>query len=361
MYTDTSGEIQSRGYTKAVDMWALGELTFVLFTGDSSSTLSEQLEYGLNSARIWNLDKVEAVLEERDIDRRPKDFVKKLLVLDEAKRLTATQALNHCWFTHERLRDLWEAAYKRSLSRWKPRPGNQNAIEKLVIPKSTDNNSLYLAYFPPRPPPLVRTVQPRPTILRRPSILPSIAEEVEAAADEELDARLSSQVTSLRTFPPRLPSLQRLDIGNSAPEDPSSGYPGPVRRDSSDVAWASPPEQPQPSYIDPRTLEELSQASTSLLDRPSQLSNPESLTSRSRKRDFSIYSLSEDKDIYDEVAADTMNFRSALDLSQAASKKRKERSVALIKPALVAPVAEMASDPSNPVKRDWDLSSVLKY
>lgn len=342
MYTDTSGEIQSKGYTQAVDMWALGELTFVLFTGDSSSTLSEHSEYAMNSARNWSLAKVEAVLEERDIDRRPKDFVKKLLILDEAKRLTATQALNHCWFTHERLRNLWEAAYKRSLWRWKPRPSNQNAIEKLVIPKSTDENSSRSAYFPPRPPPRVHTAQLRPIILKRPSVLPSIAEEVEAAADEELDARLSSQVSSSRTFPSRLPSLQRLDIGDSGPEIPSSGYPGPVLRDNSDVAWASPPEQPQPSYIDPRTLEELSQASTSLLERPSQLSNPESSTSRSRKRDFSIYSLSEDKDIYDEVAADTRNFRTALDLSQAASKKRKEKSAAVQKPALVAPIAQMA-------------------
>ncbi|KAI9710820.1 MAG: hypothetical protein M1812_007369 [Candelaria pacifica] len=361
MYTDTTRQRHGKGYTKAIDMWALGELTVVLLTGDSSFTPSVEAEHAMDSTKGWSFTKVETALQAKDIDRRPKDFIKKLLVLDEAQRLTATRALNHSWFTHERLKGEWEAVYQRSLQGWKPRPSSQNIIEKLVVPKlaaEISSHPFRSAFFSSEAPSIFEA-QPRPTIRRKPSILPSIEEEVEAAADERLMRIPSSQRTDSASLPSGLPSLQRLQIRASPPRDPSEQSTESGGQDT-DVAWASPPEVESPLFIDNRTLEELSQESISLLDQPPQLSNLESSTSRTRKRDFSIYSLSADKDIYDEVATDTRNFRTALNLSQAASKKRKEKSAVAVQGR--APVAVMISDPADPVvKPVWDLSSVLLY
>ncbi|KAI9777818.1 MAG: hypothetical protein M1835_005124 [Candelina submexicana] len=268
MYSDMSRRVERKGYTKAVDMWALGELTVVLFTGDLSSTPSVDLGNAMHPAQSWDFARLEAILQEKDVERRPKDFIKKLLVLDEAARLTATQALNHCWFTHEGLKDEWEAVYQRSLHGWKPRPSSHNIIEKLVLPESLANNSLSSnrsVYFLPEAPLAIESPA-RPLIRRQPSPLPSIQEEAEAAADEQRSERISS---SQRPDPSRLPSLQNLDIQASPPPySPQGSEKSPVskrqkRSNLTNLPCASPAQQTETSpFTDSRTLEELRQASS---------------------------------------------------------------------------------------------------
>ncbi|KAK0099852.1 Meiosis-specific serine/threonine-protein kinase mek1 [Cadophora gregata f. sp. sojae] len=88
------------GYTSAVDMWSLGVVTAVLLTNDAilprDSTSVSQLElvklfHGLEDGtkqEIWE-----------NLSLRALRFLQKLLVINAADRLTATEALEHSWFT----------------------------------------------------------------------------------------------------------------------------------------------------------------------------------------------------------------------------------------------------------------------
>ncbi|GIJ85719.1 hypothetical protein Asppvi_004581 [Aspergillus pseudoviridinutans] len=109
------------GYTKAVDLWSLGCVATVLLTGEPpfSSPLPEQKTSQGN--RQGALDGLEANLTCNMIGKRAKDFVLRLLVFDETKRMDVKQALGHCWFTNPAHKEAFEALYKRSVRDWKPR------------------------------------------------------------------------------------------------------------------------------------------------------------------------------------------------------------------------------------------------
>ena len=109
------------GYTKAVDLWSLGCVTAVLLTGDSPF---RDLEAPNNPAQLPqdnDLGKLEADLDWHNIGARARDFVRRLLVLDETKRMGVKSALRHSWFTNRAHKREFEALYKRSIKDWKPR------------------------------------------------------------------------------------------------------------------------------------------------------------------------------------------------------------------------------------------------
>ena len=109
------------GYTKAVDLWSLGCVTAVLLTGDSPF---RDLEAPNNPAQLPqdnDLGKLEADLDWHNIGARARDFVRRLLVLDETKRMGVKSALHHSWFTNRVHKREFEALYKRSIKGWKPR------------------------------------------------------------------------------------------------------------------------------------------------------------------------------------------------------------------------------------------------
>ncbi|GIK00317.1 hypothetical protein Aspvir_004339 [Aspergillus viridinutans] len=110
-----------QGYTKAVDLWSLGCVATVLLTGEPpfSSPLPERKTSQGN--RQGALDRLEANLTCTMIGKRAKDFVLRLLVFDETKRMDVKQALGHCWFTNPAHKEAFEALYKRSVRDWKPR------------------------------------------------------------------------------------------------------------------------------------------------------------------------------------------------------------------------------------------------
>jgi len=84
----------STGYDKEVDLWSVGVITYLLlcgfppFYGESLPEVFEQImkaDYDFPDP-YWT-----------DISSEAKDLIKKLLVVDAKKRLSATEALKHPW------------------------------------------------------------------------------------------------------------------------------------------------------------------------------------------------------------------------------------------------------------------------
>lgn len=81
----------------------------------STAMYSEEL------AQKCDLERLEADTDWNRAGKRAKDFVRRLLVLDETKRMDVKQALRHCWFTNPVYTRELEELYKRSIRDWKPR------------------------------------------------------------------------------------------------------------------------------------------------------------------------------------------------------------------------------------------------
>ncbi|KAH8433217.1 FHA domain-containing serine/threonine-protein kinase [Aspergillus melleus] len=111
----------SQGYTKAVDLWSLGCITFVLLTGDIPFRDEVARTMCTELARTTGLEQLEMELGLNGVGDRAGDFVLRLLVFDETRRMDAKQALDHDWFSNRAHKAEFEELYKRSTKRWKPR------------------------------------------------------------------------------------------------------------------------------------------------------------------------------------------------------------------------------------------------
>ncbi|OJD09948.1 CAMK protein kinase [Emergomyces pasteurianus Ep9510] len=109
-----------KGYTKAVDMWSLGCLTVVLLTGGSPFTDQKTGRYSQDMAKHCDLSTLEQEPEWQHVGLSAKDFVRKLLILDEDARMTARQAIAHKWFTNPAYQMEIDELYKRAAKQWKP-------------------------------------------------------------------------------------------------------------------------------------------------------------------------------------------------------------------------------------------------
>ena len=83
------------GHGKAVDMWAIGVISYFLLAGytpfDRDSTAEEmqaivKAEYAFEPEVYW-----------QGVSDSARDFINKLLVIDPSQRMTAEQALQHPW------------------------------------------------------------------------------------------------------------------------------------------------------------------------------------------------------------------------------------------------------------------------
>ncbi|KAI9264769.1 kinase-like domain-containing protein [Sporodiniella umbellata] len=92
-----------KGYGTAIDMWAVGVITYTLLCGYQPFQAEDQIELidEITHARYDFHDRYW-----RNISEDAKDFIKKLLTLDDKARLTAEQALHHPWTTSEDTKDI---------------------------------------------------------------------------------------------------------------------------------------------------------------------------------------------------------------------------------------------------------------
>lgn len=118
------------GYTKAVDLWSLGCVTAVLLTGESPF---HDLTPGQSTRlpRDSDFERFESDMEWHNVRTRARDFVRHLLLLDEAERMNVKQALKHPWFTNRAHKREFEALYRRSVRDWKPRVHQGSLIVEL--------------------------------------------------------------------------------------------------------------------------------------------------------------------------------------------------------------------------------------
>ncbi|KAH9872592.1 hypothetical protein J1614_004985 [Plenodomus biglobosus] len=126
------------GYSKSVDMWSIGSVTATLLTGDVIFTDRAHPKYEKDPrAVIMTLaGKCDlSVLDDQHhpvwgtIGDRPKDFIKRLLVLEEEGRMAADEALEHPWFAA--YAEDFERLYARSIKNWKPRERNLHLVERI--------------------------------------------------------------------------------------------------------------------------------------------------------------------------------------------------------------------------------------
>lgn len=83
--------MQSKKYTKAVDMWALGVITYIILCGYMPFDDSH------GRATQWKTDFPPA--EWDSISKKAKNLIESLLSVSPANRPTAQQCLDHEWFT----------------------------------------------------------------------------------------------------------------------------------------------------------------------------------------------------------------------------------------------------------------------
>ncbi|KAK2749833.1 hypothetical protein FQN57_005247 [Myotisia sp. PD_48] len=122
------GVRSQEGYTKSVDLWSLGCLTVVLLTGGSPFSDPTSGNYSDTLAKQCNLSVLEKDEDWAVVGTRAKEFVRRLLVLNGAQRLTAEEALEHDWFTNRAHREAFEVVYEKAVQGWNPRVQTNNNI-----------------------------------------------------------------------------------------------------------------------------------------------------------------------------------------------------------------------------------------
>jgi serine/threonine protein kinase len=129
---------RDHGYSLSIDMWAIGSITAAILTGEHIFKCQYQDE---DAQRIIELA---AQCDLRILDdefhplwgsvgSHPKNFIKRLLVLNEEERMSATEALNHVWFSHPYMAAEFDAEYQRAIKDWHPRHNVNTLIEQISI------------------------------------------------------------------------------------------------------------------------------------------------------------------------------------------------------------------------------------
>jgi serine/threonine protein kinase len=131
------------GYSKSVDLWSIGTITATVLSGNFIFSNPTHPQYRDNPRLVIVSLAAQCDLSVLDDEHHPlwsqvgyipKDFIKRLLVLDEDERMTATEALAHAWFANDCYGEKLEELYARSIETWQPRPANLQLVERITKP-----------------------------------------------------------------------------------------------------------------------------------------------------------------------------------------------------------------------------------
>ena len=120
-------------------MWSIGTIAALLLTGalifaggedDTGDWQSRQAK--IRAAAQCDLSMIDRGDGEwAYVNKRGKAFVKSLLILDEKRRLTAKQALQHPFLTCPQYASLLEKIYKHAIHDWTPRPKAKDIVRTI--------------------------------------------------------------------------------------------------------------------------------------------------------------------------------------------------------------------------------------
>lgn len=174
--------LPENGYSKAIDIWSLGCISFVLLSGEQAFVnhgdplfKNDPLEVIMKLASQCDLSMIDNSRAWNHVSKRAKGFVKDVLVLDESRRLDAKQALRHPWFTNPRCAREFHEVYQHCIRDWKPRGKVFKLVERLAVSDRLSSNQNRSRYFTSAP-----RLDPSPHsegLNRSSPTLPSIAEE----------------------------------------------------------------------------------------------------------------------------------------------------------------------------------------
>lgn len=130
------------GYTEAIDMWSIGIITCCLIHGEppfaghesdeSGKTILEHVgRHGLVSHFKRNIAP--------HIGSRAANFIERLCALDENKRMTADEALDHAWFVDDPAGLRYERLYQKIILTWTARKSSVKIVEE--IPTSLNGSA----------------------------------------------------------------------------------------------------------------------------------------------------------------------------------------------------------------------------
>ncbi|MCJ1400013.1 Meiosis-specific serine/threonine-protein kinase mek1 [Xylographa trunciseda] len=207
--------VVEQSYTEAVDLWSLGCVTVHLFTGSTPFTRSladrrATFEAISDAAAKCDLSSLKAMLEQRAASASLQDFIEKLLVLDEASRMKAHEALLHIWF-NDFYKEDWDSTYKFSIRNWKARTTSLDIVESIKAQTTTNKRDGKRATGPKT----LRPIEPHYKPIHR-----------------QLD-RLVSPFRPLATLPTilevaedkhQLPAVGTLSIHDNKPTEEWSGF-----------------------------------------------------------------------------------------------------------------------------------------
>jgi serine/threonine protein kinase len=135
---------EKKGYSSAIDLWSVGCVSALMLTGslafnhrDGDQDIGQINSRSVSAYDLTQIDQGKHSWE--GVPDRARKFVRSLLALQEDKRSTAKQALQHPWFTNNICAPGYDAVYERSIRDWKP---STTRKEDIVVNIDTSDISM---------------------------------------------------------------------------------------------------------------------------------------------------------------------------------------------------------------------------
>ena len=121
-------------------MWSVAALTTAILVGapffangEDSLRQHDPEKAVFEAASRWNPAQFKDDPAYQILDYKVKDFLNRLFVLDEDKRMEVGSALRHQWFSHEPRKKYIDDQYQRAISAWTPTRARLDYMEHLNI------------------------------------------------------------------------------------------------------------------------------------------------------------------------------------------------------------------------------------